>query len=62
MMRCEMGKADCLLYVHNADVHILIGALLQEDLLAGATFLGCAGEEVWARRRVEIKIKAREHV
>ena len=60
-MRCEMGKADCLLYVHNADVHILIGALLQEDLLAGATFLGCGGGSVG---RVEIKIKARasEHV
>jgi hypothetical protein len=28
--------------MHNADVHVLIGAPLEEDLLTGATFLGCS--------------------
>jgi hypothetical protein len=54
-MRCDpMGERELLKYVHNADVHIFIGALLKEDLLAGATFFGC-GEgagKVGATRRM----------
>jgi hypothetical protein len=41
-MREKGGKGSY--YVHNADVHVFIGASLQEDLLAGATFLGCRGD------------------
>ena len=33
-------KGSC--HKHNADVHILVGAPLEEDLLTGATFLGCS--------------------
>jgi hypothetical protein len=40
-------------HIHNTDVHILIGAPLEEDLLTGATFLGCSfpaasGRDTWS--------------
>jgi hypothetical protein len=33
-------------YIHYADIHILIGTAVQQDLFTGATFFGCSAAQV----------------